>query len=95
MNAHPRLDIEFTPCSICQADRLYTLKIPGLDGNKCECGIWIAQCPDCFKWRSGLLAIGICADCWRDRELARAERKRHKRKTSKRSLVAVGGLGNV
>ena len=89
------LDIQSTPCLYCQADRPFTLEIPGLDGNKCKCGIWVAECPDCFKWRSELLAIGICSDCWRDRELARAERKRKKRKTSKRSLVAVGGLSNV
>jgi len=98
MNAHPRLDIESTPCLYCQADRAFILKIPGLKGNQCQCGIWIAECPECSQWRSGLLAIGICSECWRARELARAERQRRKRKgrkVSKKSLVAVGGKDNV
>ena len=99
MNAQPRLDIQSSPCKYCEADRPFTLEIPGLDGNKCKCGIWIGQCPDCSKWRSELLKTGICSDCSTDRELVRAESLRYKRKgrqvIARNPDLVAGGSSNA
>jgi hypothetical protein len=79
-------------CQYCHADRAYVLAIPGLRGERCECGVWVGQCPGCDQWTNKLRG-GICQRCRHERAIALIERRKARDKATRRRKKYGNGVG--